>query len=354
MTNANSKTNPKSNTNKTNNQTLDNVALARVEVNLKVLEALRADDESLSIELINQYSGWGGLRDAIFTPSIYRELKKVANDAQITSIKLTTTNAYYTPDLIVKFMWATLDQIIGFKGGDILEPAVGLGVFLDFMPLKIKEASKIDAVELDHLTCEMLLFKHPKINLICGGFENLHCGAKQYNLIISNPPFGRERLTDIIFKDLSDLRIHHFFIAKAARMLKDNGIIAVVVPSYFLDNVTEHARDFISDSGVNLLMAFRLPDDLFSNAKVTIDIVFLQKAKTGISWTKTYDKIIENDKKPLNEYFIDHPEHIIGTLQVIPMYERTGITCRSNGDLREQLAKVFSKMKKILLEQNNK
>ena len=46
----------------------------RIEKNLKVLKLLSNNDPSINEEqkreLLNTYSGWGGLRDAIYTPHI--------------------------------------------------------------------------------------------------------------------------------------------------------------------------------------------------------------------------------------------------------------------------------------------
>ena len=89
-------------------------------------------------EILNTYSGWGGLRAAIFTPSVYRQLKYYLSDDEISSVKKTVNSAYYTPDLLVKFIWATLTRM-GFMGlradgggksCNILEPSAGTGVFL--------------------------------------------------------------------------------------------------------------------------------------------------------------------------------------------------------------------------------
>jgi hypothetical protein len=120
----------------------------------------------------------------------------------------------------------------------------------------------------------------------------------------------------------------------------------MVLPSFFLDNVRDHARDIIAADGVNLMLAYRLPDDLFANAKVTVDIVFLKKGETGIKWQKTKNIKIGSKTKAINEYFVTHPENILGELQIIPMYGRWGVTCKAQGDLREQLIKVFLRIKK--------
>jgi type I restriction-modification system DNA methylase subunit len=334
--------------------TKEEIMKARVENNLKVLKLLKDNDANINAEdkraILNEYTGWGGMREAIYTPSVYRQLKLYLSDEKINSIKETTRSAYYTPELIVKFIWSLLD-IIGFKGGDILEPAAGHGVFIDNTPKSILDNSVIDAVEMDLPTCCILIQKHKDIKLIVTKFEQIYFNNDKYNLIISNPPYSSQLVEDIYYKDLSHLAIHHFFVAKCARLLKNNGIIAMVLPSFFLDNVREHARDIISNAGVNMLMAYRLPDNIFANAKISVDIVLLKKAKTNIAWTKTQNIKIDNSQKPINEYFINNPDNILGTLEVIPMYNRTGITCTSRGDLRDQLKAAFLKLKREIANQ---
>ena len=320
----------------------------RVEKNLKVLQLLASSDCSINEQqrraILNDYSGWGGLREAIFTPSIYRQLKCYLTDDEINALKKTTKSAYYTPELLVKFIWSIV-VIHGFDGEEILEPAAGNGIFIDNIPQSIIKTCKVQAVEMDLLTCKILMQKHPQIKLIVAPFENLHFSQEKYDLIISNPPYSNQLVEDIYYKDLSHLAIHHFFVAKCARLLKNNGIISMVLPQFFLDNVRDHARDIITADGVNILVAYRLPDNIFANAKITIDIVILQKAVTNIQWQKTQDITIGEYNKPINEYFVANPAYILGELEVVPMYNRMGITCKAKGDLREQLKAIFLELK---------
>ena len=44
-----------------------------------------------------------------------------------------------------------------------------------------------------------------------------------------------------------------------------------------MDNIRDHVRDVIDQEGGSLLAAYRLPEDLFDNAKVTTDIYFYSK-----------------------------------------------------------------------------
>jgi len=320
----------------------------RIKKNIEVLAALanNSNKSEVSQELLNQYSGWGGLKEVIYNPSVYTELKRYLNEEEINSVRKTLGSAYYTPELLVKFMWTALERM-GFRKGEILEPAVGTGIFLDHMPEKVKQVSNIEAIEIDKVTCNILVNKHPEVNLICSGFENIYFGKKKYDLIISNPPYGREPVNDIFNPDLSHLIIHHWFVAKSARILKDRGIIAMVVPQFFLDNVKDHARNMIDNAGVNMLVAYRLADNLFANAKITVDIVFLQKATTNTRWLTTQNITIGKHRKPINEYFVDNPDHILGELQIVPMYDRMGVTCKTKGNLRDQLYDACLKIKRL-------
>ena len=332
----------------------------RIEKNLKVLKLLSNNDSAISEEqkreILNTYSGWGGLRAAIFTPSVYRQLKYYLSDDEISSVKKTVNSAYYTPDLLVKFIWATLTRM-GFKGlradgsgksCNILEPSAGSGIFFSHMPQIIAKNANIDAIELDNASCKLFSKLHGNINIINTGFENFCCNDNRYDLIIGNPPYGRNTVNDIFNPDLAHLIIHHWFVAKSAKMLRDKGIIAMILPQFFLDNVKDHARDIINKSGVNLIFAYRLPDNLFADAKITVDLVFLQKTDKTHEWQATKRKTIGEHSKPINEYFFNNPHHVLGELHIVPMYDRMGITCKSSGDLRTQLAGVYSKIKKIL------
>jgi len=57
----------------------------RVAKNLQVLKLLAKDDINISekekTEILKGYTGWGGLREAIYTPSVYRQLKACLSDS---------------------------------------------------------------------------------------------------------------------------------------------------------------------------------------------------------------------------------------------------------------------------------
>lgn len=295
--------------------------------NIEVLKSLKTNPQA---ELLKRYSGWGGLRKEIYTPVIYKQLLKVLTREEIASLKQTLTSAYYTPAEIVIFMYQWLMER-GFIGGEILEPAIGNGVFVEHMPKEIKQNSIITAVELDQVTSKITKSLYPEVKLNTCGFEEYNTFEK-YDLIIGNPPYGANKVVDQSHPDLKDYCIHHYFVAKSMRLLKQGGILAMVLPSYFLDNTTNHARNIIKKDGGNLIDAYRLPDDLFQGAKVTIDIIFLIKGSTGKKWLYTRKAKIKDHFMPINEFYLQYPDKVLGNLDVVDMYERKGLTCTRNTD----------------------
>jgi hypothetical protein len=157
-------------------------------------------------------------------------------------------------------------------------------------------------------------------------------------------------LLDEQHPDLKGFCIHHYFVAKCMRLLKPEGFLAMVLPSYFLDNGRDHVRHIIDKEGGSLLAAYRLPEDLFCDAKVTIDIVFLKKGKAGKKWLQTKDVRIGGKSKPLNEYYHLHSHHILGNLEIVPMYERMGLTCKRRGDPFQLLGHTLDSLKHARLK----
>ncbi len=289
--------------------------------NIEILKHLK--NGTASADMLSKYSGWGGLREAIYTPEIYKQLKKVATPEEIDSIKKTLKSAYFTPDEIIKFICQALARM-GYNGGRVLEPAAGVGSFIKH--LSILKPKEIVAVEIDDISSKILAGLYPEVDVKHAAFQDVEPG--KFDLIIGNPPYGADKVEDKKHSDLTHLCIHHYFVAKCMRMLKPAGILAMVLPSYFMDNRRDHARDIIAKEGGELIAAFRLSDDLFANAKVTVDIVFLGKKQTGITWQRTLYIFVAGHRMPINEYYIKHRDNILGWLDAVDMYDRKGLTCR--------------------------
>lgn len=304
---------------------LESYNIQRVQKNIKALSELKSKNPNP--ELLKQYTGWGGLRNALFTPEIYKMLKRYVSNEGIISIKKTVTNAYYTPEVLIRFIYQALSQLKR-SFTRVLEPSAGHGQFFECIPENFANAN-LFAVEMDQISCRLIECLYPNVQVSCGGFETFN-PETPFDLIIGNPPYGKETLTDENHGDLSNLRIHHYFVAKCMRLLSPGGILAMVLPSYFLDNRRDHARDIIYQEGGSLLAAYRLPDNLFADAKVTVDVVFLIKEKRSDDWLY-FDKLqLEGEYTYINRYFITNPSHVIGDLELVEAYGRQVLTCRQS------------------------
>ena len=166
--------------------------------NLAILASFK--ENKAAPDLLKHYTGWGGLRKAIYTPEVYKELKKSLTPQEITSLKQTLSSAYYTPSELVKFMYGWL-HLYGFTGGDILEPAIGHGVFMEYMPQEMRQNSRITAVEIDQVSSQIVKTLYPDVQIHNQGFETFHPSNK-FDLIIGNPPYGAQALVDEHHPDL--------------------------------------------------------------------------------------------------------------------------------------------------------
>ena len=313
----------------------------RVNANIQALASLTSPLPCL--ETLKNYSGWGGLKEAIYTPEVYRQLKRILSDDDITAIKNTLKTAYYTPKPLVEFIYQMVIKL-GCKPNSILEPSCGHGAFIESMPESLRQQAKIIAVEMDFVSCRLIQALYPDVSTHYIGFEQFNPDQK-YGLIVGNPPFGQFCIEDTMHPDLSAYSIHHYFVGKCMRLLEEGGILAMVVPRYFLDSRKKHIRGIIEADGGSLIAAFRLPDDLFENAKVTVDVVFLRKSPGKTHWLTALPYEHQHKRAFMNQYFFNNPTHVIGKIEYIDVYDRTEITCkRIHDDVYATLQKEMSSL----------
>ena len=295
----------------------------RFEINFKILEIIKKNVD------LKQYSGFGGLYKTM-NQADHTKLKTLLGENSYNQVMASSKTAYYTPREIIDFMYLALAKF-GFKGGKILEPACGHGAFIFNMPDSIKMNSSIHAVELDNISTQLAKNICPYANINNCSFERYQ--DNNFDLIIGNPPYSNKVIRDAD-KELDDYVIHHYFMAKAIKLLKDGGILAFVVPSYCLDNLRGHARNLLSKYS-RLIAAFRLPDNMFDNAKITVDIVFLQKINPndksfGHDFLNTKPYKVKGKDYPLNEYYHNNKDNILGELDTAFVYgERVALTVSS-------------------------
>ena len=222
------------------------------------------------------------------------------------------------------------------------------------MPEAIRDNSEITAIEPEPISAQICAHEHPDIKVINGGFEDYH--GSGFDLIVGNPPYGSQVVCDSHHMDLKGQSIHHYFIAKAVRLLNNNGLCAMVVPAYVMDNIKNHARHYIAEHA-ELVCAYRLPDSLFADAKVTVDIIILRKTDNpDTSWTESVPIALDDGQRfHLSHYFANCPEHIIGQLDSYKVWmakenrERRGLKCTGSiADVNAKLPVLINKLDRII------
>ena len=143
--------------------------------NLKAIEILRAlDAENRAASpdekaLLVKYVGWGAMPQVFDVDSTtwHREqiqLSEILSDEEHRSARATTLNAHYTAPVVIRSMYEAA-QRFGFKGGQILEPACGIGHFIGLMPEAMLKNSAITGIEIDPLTARIAKALYPDADI---------------------------------------------------------------------------------------------------------------------------------------------------------------------------------------------
>lgn len=285
---------------------------------LKQIEAegrLATQDEQ---EILSRYVGWGGLADA-FDPDKsawadeYRQLAAILTPQEYEAARASTLNAHYTSPTVIKAMYEAVAQM-GFTGGNILEPSMGVGNFFGMLPDSMA-CSRLYGVELDSITGRIARQLYPKANITVAGFETTD-RRDFFDLAIGNVPFGNYQVNDRALGKLG-FSIHNYFFAKAIDQVRPGGVIAFVTSRYTMDQQSPEVRKYIAQRA-ELLGALRLPNNAFranAGTEVVSDIIFLQKRDRAIEIEPDWVHVGENaDGLTMNSYFVQHPEMVLGTL----------------------------------------
>ncbi|MCX4257716.1 MAG: SNF2-related protein [Oscillospiraceae bacterium] len=274
-------------------------------------------------EVLAKYVGWGGIANAFDSrkpdwSKEYTELKGLLTDEEYRAARASTMNAHYTSPTVINAIYSTLDNM-GFDGGKILEPAMGIGNFFGAMPENIRANSDLHGVELDSITGRIAKQLYPSANIQIKGYEDTSFENGSFDVAVGNVPFGGYKLND---KDYNkqNLFIHDYFFAKTLDKVRAGGIVAFVTSKGTLDKESPEVRKYLAERA-ELLGAIRLPNNAFkanAGTEVTSDIIFLQKRERPISIEEDTPEWVYKDMLPngiaVNKYFADHPEMILGEM----------------------------------------
>ena len=293
----------------------NNVAAIRL---LKQLEAENRPATPEEQEVLAKYVGWGGLADC-FDPrhSRYEELKNLLSETEYAAARESTLTAFYTPPVVIRSIYAALGQM-GFRQGNVLEPACGIGRFLGMLPESMTE-SKLYGVELDDISGRIARQLYPRSSISVRGYEKMDFPDNFFDAAVGNVPFGQFKVQDRRY-DRLNLSIHEYFFAKTLDKVRPGGVVAFVTSSYTMDKRTGNVRKYIAQRA-ELLGAIRLPNDTFKAAagtEVVSDILFLQKRDRMVDIEPEWVQLGTNDDGiTMNRYFLDHPDMVLGEMKMV-------------------------------------
>jgi len=300
-------------------------------------------------EILSKYVGWGGLSQAFEEHNSswtkeYKELKNLLSEEEYASARGSTLNAHYTSPTIIRSIYDTIEKM-GFRTGNILEPAMGIGNFFGMLPESMRN-SKLYGIELDDLTGRISRQLYPAANIKICGFEKYDNPNDFFDIGIGNVPFGQYKVSDRNY-DKYNFLIHDYFFAKTIDKVRPGGIVVFITSKGTLDKQNSEVRKYIAQRA-DLLGALRLPNNAFlanAGTEVTSDIIFLKKRDRVIDTVPNWVHLSkDNNGLTINEYFVDHPEMIVGKMELVSGPYGLETTCQSIDDIpfEEQLKRALN------------
>ena len=289
---------------------------------IRLLKLLEAENRLATFDeqtVLSKYVGWGALSAAFDEnneqwKSEYEELRGLLTPEEYAAARSSTLNAHYTSPTVISAIYSALSSF-GFKTGNVLEPACGIGNFFGMLPDEMRQ-SKLYGVELDPVTGRIARQLYQTANIAIQGFEETNLLDSFFDVVIGNVPFGDYSVPDKKY-DKEHMLIHDYFIAKSLDKVRPGGIVAVVTSSGTLDKQNCAARKYIAKRA-ELVGAIRLPNDAFernAGTSVVADILFLQKRDRPIETEPEWVHLGKTDEGyTINQYFIDNPQMILGVL----------------------------------------
>lgn len=291
----------------------------RLRSNVEALELLRSlmkegrEATADERDVLGRYRGWGGVdlgraystdmmrrssngrwgtqteNDKLLSrlADIIDELDPDGKRGVLSAINRAALTSYYTPTAVAKTL-NDFVELAGFKGGNMLDPSMGSGIFEGTMSKAVQQRTMIHGVELDWLTGQIARNLYPDANVLVTGYEQAVTADNAYDVVMSNIPFGDLSVTDKTWKhDSSPVRkaaqnrIHNYFAVKMLDNTRPGGLCVIMTSNAILDTKSNQIiREHLADKA-EVLGVVRLPDNTFKGAgtSVVTDVILLRKYK---------------------------------------------------------------------------
>lgn len=234
------------------------------------------------------------------------------------SLLRSTQYAHYTSESVIRSIWQGVERL-GFTGGRVLEPGMGIGSFALLMPSAVHPTSTYTGIEYDAPTALIARLLLPQQNIKHADFVQQKLPRDFFDLAIGNPPFARTVIKDDPEYAKREFSLHDYFFAKALDRVRPGGLLVFVTSRYTMDKQTDKARRYLAERA-DLLAAIRLPQTAFrenAGTDVVTDVIFLRKraateAPAGQPWQGVGELATKDGPIMVNEYFVAHPEMLLG------------------------------------------
>ena len=346
--------------------------LQRLDANVKAVETLAevlfgdtpATEEQKAI--MSRFRGWGQvdlgkyydvdhiLRSTYQSAPLNRlarviqRLDPTGEKKLFEAIKRASLSSYYTPTPIARAI-NTFLPLTGYKGGNLLDPSMGNGIFEGTLPKGIQERTSITGVELDWLSGQLSRALYPDANVMISAFEKSGIAPGSFDVVTSNVPFGDIVVNDPTWRhDSTPLkrsaqnRLHNYYAVKMLEAARPGGLVVMMTTSAVMDTPSnQNIRAHIADQG-EILGAIRLPDNTFQGTGVVTDVIFVRKwrdaddrlqtredaeyKETERAFLSQHETTASNkldgsrQKVKHNAYYKKYPRNLIGDIQAGNQY----------------------------------
>lgn len=174
---------------------------------LKTLEAEKRPATAEEKETLSKYVGWGALAKAFDKndekwAAEYKELSELLTPQEYAQARSTVNDAFYTSPTVIDGIYEALANF-GFEGGNVLEPAMGIGNFFGRMPEDMKAHSQLYGVEIDSLSGRIAQALYPDADIAIQGFEKNRFQNGSFDVAVGNVPFG-----ELGFREENPIKVH--------------------------------------------------------------------------------------------------------------------------------------------------
>jgi N12 class adenine-specific DNA methylase len=331
---------------------------------VRVLKRIEAEGRPADAEerlALSRFGGFGAVALSLFPDPVtdaYKgpswqalgeELRKLLTDDEYASAKKTVFNAFYTSPVVVRAMFEAFARLGVPEGATVLEPGCGSGNFLKFAP----EGMHFIGVELDSLSGRIARALFPQHEIRIEGFQETRLPERGIDAVIGNPPFADVRMEH----NGTRFALHDFFFAKGLDAVRLGGVLAFVTTHFTLDKQNAAVREYLAERA-DFLGAIRLPCEAFARegTRVVTDIVFLRRRAEGetprhvaASWLEVAPLAIDGVEVPVNRYFHEHPEQVLGVWsRKDRLYGgEQGFSVTLDGDLEARLKEAIRRLPEL-------